>query len=534
VDVQRHRIARRDLLRATALAAGAAALLPGTAWAGTPGTRAASTGSTTTDYRTRAAFDQLDLGFNDGNGRKNDLNEDSGALGWGESYVLQAYLLMYETHRDPYYLHKAIDHIDHVLANRDSERGVTDWRGLSLPGWRLAHPYSCGELYLKDAEGREVLRLRSARAYSRLIEITVSEGSTPGTFRIYAKHPLPSFNTPDDPCEEVHDNLSMDPDSPDYVVTRLWNEFSVNDVQLTAKDLRPHPSAGGNPVPVQATMTDPKFHSSVHTGQITYPIAKFARLVRTTPELWISNYYRAKALEYRRAALEAVHIHDDEWRENEHGEAWYAYNKGAPVNLDGSDLPHNYSASMARTWLELAMFGDDPESYQRATKLVRMFHNDIRRLADGTASWTYYWTKGLCYRGWSREDGVSENMPTIGAGTRGEDISHGHIEVTMAVTAHRARVLFSPSDLQMLARTLTSKVLVTQDGTLGTSTWVDGSGFTTGYRQIVAGWLGLAPFDVDGSMVQRVHDTFAASNPVPETVPIYASAWLNWAARFSR
>lgn len=48
---------------------------------------------------------------------------------------------MREAYRDEYYLEKFIDHADHVLASRDSVRGVADWRGLSLPGWRAYWPY---------------------------------------------------------------------------------------------------------------------------------------------------------------------------------------------------------------------------------------------------------------------------------------------------------------------------------------------------------------------------------------------------------
>ena len=40
---------------------------------------------------------------------------------------------MYETYRDTCYLEKFIEHADSVLKQRDSERGVTDYRGLSLP-----------------------------------------------------------------------------------------------------------------------------------------------------------------------------------------------------------------------------------------------------------------------------------------------------------------------------------------------------------------------------------------------------------------
>src|SRR5690606_38386072 len=159
-------------------------------------------------------------------------------------YVLQAYLLMYEAVRDRYYLDKAIDHIDHVLANRDSERGFTDWRGLSVPGWRTGDPYSAGEVPLTDARGRPTLRLRTARADSARTEVSVAAGSTPGTFQVSLHHPVYQVS-------ETHDNLTMDPDSPDYAVTRINAAFDANAVQTTAKDLRERPDAAGDPAPVE-------------------------------------------------------------------------------------------------------------------------------------------------------------------------------------------------------------------------------------------------------------------------------------------
>ncbi|MFW6600083.1 hypothetical protein ACQBAU_18590 [Propionibacteriaceae bacterium Y2011] len=84
---------------------------------------------------TRAAFDALDQRFHGGNGVADATNEQ-GLYSWQQSKVLQAYLFMYRAHRDLYYLDKFVRQADTVLANRDSERGVTDHRGKSLPAWR--------------------------------------------------------------------------------------------------------------------------------------------------------------------------------------------------------------------------------------------------------------------------------------------------------------------------------------------------------------------------------------------------------------
>lgn len=86
------------------------------------------------DFTTRTAFDALDQHLNDGEGYKHEVTDGS-LLAWGQSYVMHSYLLMYQAHRTPGYLDRLIDHSDHVLSLRDNERGIEDWRGLSLPAW---------------------------------------------------------------------------------------------------------------------------------------------------------------------------------------------------------------------------------------------------------------------------------------------------------------------------------------------------------------------------------------------------------------
>ncbi len=89
----------------------------------------------TTDLR--VFFDQLD---EKGGEWYKDANNELGHLAFREAYVLQSYLLMYETYRDTGYLDKFVDHADSVLKQRDSVRQVTDYRGLSLPAWRHTDP----------------------------------------------------------------------------------------------------------------------------------------------------------------------------------------------------------------------------------------------------------------------------------------------------------------------------------------------------------------------------------------------------------
>src|SRR3954471_23168013 len=105
-------------------------------------------------------------------------------LAWSQSYVLLGLVRMFETYRDTYYLDRLVDNIDQVLSVRDSERGVTDYRGLSLPAWRADHPYTTGYTTLADSNGRALLDLRQALPYAEDTTVTVSTGSRPDAFTV--------------------------------------------------------------------------------------------------------------------------------------------------------------------------------------------------------------------------------------------------------------------------------------------------------------------------------------------------------------
>lgn len=80
---------------------------------------------------------------------------------------------------------------------------------------------------------------------------------------------------------------------------------------------------------MSGTMHSSYVHYSVHTGQITYPLAWFAQVVRTTPRLDAIRRYRDKAQEYFTSADAALAIHDEEYRLTSPGAGYYAYLRGA-------------------------------------------------------------------------------------------------------------------------------------------------------------------------------------------------------------
>lgn len=94
----------------------------------------------------RQLFDRLDQGVSNGDWYIG-YNNETGTLAWGEARVMRAYLCMYQVTGDIHYLDKFVKHADSVLKMRDSIRGVTDYRGLSLPAWRSGDLFTKGRGY---------------------------------------------------------------------------------------------------------------------------------------------------------------------------------------------------------------------------------------------------------------------------------------------------------------------------------------------------------------------------------------------------
>ena len=88
----------------------------------------------------QSAFDRFDNLLNKGLGYSK-FNNLHGQLAWGESHIMEAYMVMYRVSNDSKYLKKLIQHAENVLQQRDDKQGRTNYRGISGPTW-VANKYS--------------------------------------------------------------------------------------------------------------------------------------------------------------------------------------------------------------------------------------------------------------------------------------------------------------------------------------------------------------------------------------------------------
>lgn len=497
---------RRDFLRViglTSAGAAGAVILGGriAAPAAAQNGGALIDGATGIDYTARTTFDQWDLQFQAGSPGQPDQPNDntnadgrSGMLGWSQSYVLLGLVRMYETYKDTHYLDRLIENIDQVLSVRDSERGVVDYRGLSLPAWRCDHPYTVGFTTLTDGQGRPTLEVRSSLAYADAVTVTVLAGTVPDTFT------LQIVNAQYGRTETIAD-LNMDPSSNDYAVRRFY-QSSIGSLALTVRDARESGSTAGIPATGSFPMLSKPVIFAVHTGMITYPIASFVRIVRQSPKLLSNTRYRAKATEYLAAVRAAVAVHDWEYQENDLGEGNLIWPKGQPLAFDGCEQPINQSLALGQTLVELAITTGDPAYQHKVKAMAKMFARQLTVDAGGAYAWHYWPTGGRAYEGFTRtgspETDVSLFTPEpIQRYQQFDDISHGAISVEFAVRAFRAKLGFTGVDMVRFARTFTQNVAMTDAlGQPSIHTNVNGTG--TGSRttaQQAPRWMQPTPWD---------------------------------------
>jgi hypothetical protein len=394
---------------------------------------------------------------------------------------------MYEKYRDTYYLDRLIDNVDQVLSVRDSERGVKDYRGLSLPAWRADHPYTTGYATLADNDGLPLLDLREALSYAEDTTVTVTAGTRPDTFTVDLVNTTVNRKT-------TLPELSLDPASPDYAVSRIY-AAAPGPLQLTAADRRPTPRAGDVPQLGTYQMHCEPVIFAVHTGMITYPIASFVRIVLSSPVL--RRRYQRKAAEYLIACREAVAVHDWEYRDG----GYLIWPKTQPLPYDGCEQPINQSVGLGQTLVELALATGDRGYRQKVAAMGRMLAGQLSVDAGDAYVWHYWPVGGHIYDGFLKtgnpDSDISIFTPSGGPARQFEDISHGAIDVEFAVRAFRARLAFTGRDMARIARTFTQNIATTDaDGLPAINTTVGGGTLgAPSVAQQAPRWMQAAAFD---------------------------------------
>lgn len=374
---------------------------------------------------------------------------DSGWWVWGRAQLMLSYLPMYLTSGETRYLDLLVADANNALNARDTVRNVTDYLGRSRPWWRAGRNYTTGSVVVPDTNGNPVLRMRigwRGNASGAAGTVQISAGAQAGYVNIISN----DIGTRTDTITD----LSLDPASPDYIVTKLY-AATPNVTKTTAVDLRTSPAGPSTLAPGTYSYTSDYTALLVDTGVITTPLAWFAAIVKADPGLHAS--YGAAADSYIEAVESALGAHEEEWRENAAGEGWYASDPHAPLLAPGVDWPHNQNLAMATSYLHLASATGCISHRQRAAKLLTRFKNDLD-LQGSTYVWKYWHQGSPAYSGWSRADNISPRVPYWNGFPSNEDTSHAYLDVLAAAQAYQYGVVFTSADMVKLAATFSTNI----------------------------------------------------------------------------
>ncbi len=212
----------------------------------------------------------------------------------------------------------------------------------------------------------------------------------------------------------------------------------------------------------------------VHDAQICLPVARFCRLVLTTPDLWVQFGARAR---YYLSVIEANIV--SKWFVN-----WNSC-RGDAEHLAGfggwNPLPQNQFLVFGNLLLVLSditgSVGPVPRSFYLSVpdSMARMFRSS---LAHDSMHDAWLWSHWLL---------ASQPM-------RYEDISHANLDISFALEARGHSTVFNDSDLRCLAHTLTRVMWDGSEIDPKFSRFVNGTGSYADYTPL-ADWLQLCDYD---------------------------------------
>lgn len=260
----------------------------------------------------------------------------------------------------------------------------------------------------------------------------------------------------------------------------------------------------------------------VHTGMITYPIARFVRMVYENEALHDS--WKERADEYLRVVEEAVRAHDEDFV---HGsdptkdEGYYTFGDagGRVVSIDGV-LPLNQQNALGLTFLELHALTGNEDYLDKASRLAHFFYHRLYKMPNGSYIWAY------------RPDATPLNGPiSVPAGfmansisRSGEDVSHAAINVDFMIQAYKEGLVFEYDDIEALVTTVLDNI-VTPEGSVYSH--IGGTGnLDDTYGLQIGRWLELGMYDQQVfTAISRYYET----RPAPIVVLAHlARVDLHW------
>ena len=393
---------------------------------------------------------------------------DSGGLGWGEGYILQAITAMYAGTGDMKWLATAQQHIDAALCflTDHDDDGFLSWHTNTYSGeptLMKAHP----------AEGN-----RGSGAIS--VEETITK-SAPWRARTLNHRFRVIFLSRSRFCVVDEDTEMPALLSPHSQPGLHWLPIQAYESGATVWRARGlHFEITGQPEPGDSfaiTPTTPRKYDYVaHDGMMTYPIAQFVRLVKQDAQL---QQRFGEAAEGYLALLERHFFakwDSKRWIEDgERGVYWESQDPEHPQRY--ASLPMNQYTAFGRTVIELYRATKKPEYLDRATKMARTVKSLLKE-EDGAYLWSYM-------------EPVAE-WDTREKPKYYENTNYADLDVSFMIDAFEAGVVFDREDMQKLTNTF---IEVMWNGSMEEPTVAGRVDGTNGTSDRVAEFVRLSQFD---------------------------------------
>ncbi len=222
---------------------------------------------------------------------------------------------------------------------------------------------------------------------------------------------------------------------------------------------------------------------------ITYPIAKYVRLVYANPVLWAE--FKSDADIFLARVIEAVQVHEKDYLSGPGAnEGYYTFGQAADdIGINVPTLPLNQQNALGCTFAELYRVTGEQKYLQRVAELARFTKNRLFLLSNDSYAWMYWMDPRLKYNGPIGMTASNEQRLVNSV----EDTSHAAITVEFMVQAYRLGVVFSAEDMLRLVNTLTKNVLTSDND--ARMRIAGGAQISLEYALQVGRWGELGEFD---------------------------------------
>jgi hypothetical protein len=400
---------------------------------------------------------------------------------------------LYEATHDRQYLQEVAFRGDRLLRHRDDKRGVSDGSGKSRPAWSMGSKYVVAEGKLLDTDGKPLIELRSTpSSNNNLTSVKVIPSEERSRFSLIVTNEFHKRN-------ETFSDLTLNP-SDDRYVEKIVNDplspYSARAGDYTEKsNLIRVIKVNGKAKPAAQTiqLTSIPLAYMGYLGIIYDPLMRFAEIVKKDPKLTrmlpaADRFIQAAEESYRDASPRL-------WRNGPGKDEGYylTAEKGESFPADNVGQPFNFMAKHVCVELALYRLTGKKEYLERSTRMVNLFKNRLKYVAENDTYIWNYWFEPMTTVGWTPADNISYNVMVFAPAARVEDVSHASLNATMMTAAYRMGIGFDQKDMKRFANTLLKNVL-NEERTANRRT-VDGKGEYPAYFAALHNWLALAEGD---------------------------------------